>query len=140
MLEVSTIGDSPVTVSVSSSVADLQVDVDRGREVRRQLDAFTHDGGETRQLELDGVGAGTQREDRIRARTAGHGRTRFFDQRRTRHFDGHAGQHAARCISDRAGDRAGLRRGHDRREDESEQNKTTYRERTHHNSPPWLLP
>ena len=101
-------------------LADLQVDVDRRGEVRRQLDPFADDRREPRQLEFHGVGAGTQREDRVGARTAGHGRTRLFDQRRTRHFNGDAWQYAARGILHRTGNRAGLCRCQHRREDKSE--------------------
>jgi hypothetical protein len=41
MFVVSTIGDSPVTVTFFER-ADLQVGVDRRGEVRRQLDAFAN--------------------------------------------------------------------------------------------------
>ena len=44
VLWTSTIGDVPVTVSVSCEGTDLQVGIDGHREVGRQLEAFTFDG------------------------------------------------------------------------------------------------
>ena len=61
----STIGDSPVTVIVSSSVADAQLGVDRGDEVAAQLDAFALDRAEAGQRERHRVGAGAKVDDAV---------------------------------------------------------------------------
>ena len=78
----STIGVSPVTVMVSSSVADLHVGVDRGDEVARQLDAFALDGVEAGQRERHRVGAGPQVDDAVLAAAVGDGGAHLLDQRR----------------------------------------------------------
>ena len=60
MLCVSTIGDSAGDGDRLFDRADLQVRVDRRREVGRQLDVVALDDAEARQRERDGVGAGPQ--------------------------------------------------------------------------------
>ena len=105
----STIGDSPVTVTVSSTRADPQLGVDRRGERSGQLDAFAPDGAEAGERERHRVGAGPQLLDPVLAGAVGDHRADLLDQRRARRFDRHAGQHRARRVADDAGDR-GLRR------------------------------
>ena len=135
MLCVSTMGDSPVTVSVSSSVPTFRSTLIVGGEVRRQLDALAHDGLETGKREGHRVGAGPEREDRVLTVAARCGRADLFDQRRTGGFDGDAGHHGAGVVFDGAADGAGLRRCKCRRKDNTSEHENSKRERTHHYPP-----
>ena len=78
--------------------ADFHVRVDGGGEVRRQFEAVALEGLKSRQRERDGVGAGTQIDDAVRAFAVGDDRARFFDEHVARRFDRHAGQHRARRV------------------------------------------
>ena len=102
----STIGLSPVTVIVSSTAptrsSASMFDVKFGRH----LDTVALDGAEPGQRERDGVGSGRQVDDAVLTGAVGHHRSNFFDERRARRFDGHAGQHGPGCVFHGAGDRA----------------------------------
>ena len=64
VFEVSMTGESPVTVTVSFSDATAELDVHRRGEAHRDLDVFTLQGVEARQLEGHRVGARRQRRKR----------------------------------------------------------------------------
>ena len=91
----STIGVSPVTVIVSSSVPTRRSALTVRRERAGQLDAFALDGAEAGQRERHGVGARPQIDDAVLAGAVGDGGADFLDQHRAGRFDGDAGQHGA---------------------------------------------
>ena len=118
----STIGDSPVTVTVSeisptrrSALIVAENDPCSSTPSRLTLE-------KPPRRERHGVGAGAQVLDAVLAGVIGHRRPHFFDQRRAGRFDGHARQHRTRRVAYDAGDR-GLREGqrghqhHDQRRD-----------------------
>ena len=94
---------------------DLHLGVDRGREAGRQLDPLALEGGEAGEPERNGVGARAQVDDPVHPVAVGDGRADLFNQRRAGGFDGHTGQHAARCVANGTGDRAADRRLRSRR-------------------------
>ena len=91
--------------------ADAQLGVDRGREVRRKLDAFAADRVEPGQRERDRIDAGPEIDDAIQTGRVGRHRPHALDERRTAGFHGDPGQHGAGRILDRAGNRALCKRG-----------------------------
>src|SRR4029434_6651253 len=68
--------------------ADPQLDVDRGREVGRQLDAFADDDVEAGEREGHLVDAGTKVDDAVQAGFVGGDGTNPFDEDVARRFDG----------------------------------------------------
>ena len=100
----STIGASPVTVTVSSS-ADTQLGVDRRHEVPSARSPRASR-SESRQRERQGVGAGAKIDDSIPAGAVGHDGANLFNKCRARGFDRHAGQHCAGPVLDHTGNRA----------------------------------
>ena len=87
--------------------SDVQLNVDGGGEVRRQLDALPLGYAEARQREGDRVGARPQLRDLVLALTVGHSGADPLDQRRTAGFDRHAWQHRPRRVFHDSGDGAG---------------------------------
>ena len=87
MLETSTTGDSPVTVTVSSRIADAHLDVDRRREVGGQLEPFAHERIEPGERESHGVNAGTKIHDRELALLVGRHGADLFDEHGTHRLD-----------------------------------------------------
>ena len=76
--------------------ADLQVDVQRRREVRAELDALAPEGGEPGQRVGHRIRARTQFDDPVLPRRVGYRAAHLFNQRRAGRFDRHAGKHRAR--------------------------------------------
>ena len=105
VVEVSTTGDAPVTVTVSCSVATCSCWSTRQRLVDDDADALALDGLEAGQLEVDVVDAGRQREEAVRAVGAGDLHLRL-NQRGAGRRDGDARQHGAGVVGDGAVDTA----------------------------------
>ena len=76
--------------------ADREVDVDRGGEAGRELNAFPLERPEPGERERHDVGAGTQIDDLVLTFGVGGDRPDAFDQCGARCLDRHARQHAAR--------------------------------------------
>jgi hypothetical protein len=117
--------------------ADSQVGVDRRRKRSSQLDAFAVHRGESNQRKGDGVGARPEVLDPVLAGAIGHARTDLLDQRGTRRFDGHAGQHRARGIAHDA--RYGclrIRQGGQTRNERGEEHSAHENPRSAHLEPP----
>ena len=74
MLCTSTIGDSAVTVSVSSSEPTCRSSIERDNDGAGDLDAVAPDGVEALQREGDGVGAGPEIDDAVLAGAVGRRR------------------------------------------------------------------
>ena len=108
VLLTSTTGDSPLTVTVSCSVADPQLDIEAGEAGDLDRDAVALERREARDLVHDLVLTGRQRRELVGADAAGHGRPRAADQRRARCRHRDAGQHAALRVAHHARQRAGL--------------------------------
>ena len=85
--------------------ADFQVEVHRGHEVPRQLDAFAFECGEALQRRRHRVRARPQIHDAILAVGVGDDRTDLFNQYRAGGFDCGARQHPSRGVSHDACDR-----------------------------------
>ena len=134
----STIGDSPVTVTVSSSAADAKLGVDRRGDGGGQLDALRPDDAEAGEGEGQRVGARGQRHDAVLAGAVGDGRPDLFDKHRTRCFDSDTGEHGARCVAHHAGDRAVLRPCHRRHQQRDENGQGS--DPTSHAQPPSIYP
>ena len=105
MLCTSTIGESPVTVIVSSieptlrSASTVAVNVPGSSTPSRRTD------WNPVKREVDRVGAGPQIDDTIAAGLVGDRRADLFDQCRARRFDRHSWKHGARRVLDDAGNR-----------------------------------
>ena len=112
-LRTSTAGASPGHRHRFLQIADLQLDVDGGREQRRQLDAVPDHRREARQRERDAVGARPQVVQQIRATPVRNGRADFLDQCRARRFNRDAWQHGSARVAHDAGNSA-LRAGNAR--------------------------
>ena len=101
VLVTSTTGDAPVTVTVSCSVGELQLHVDRGREPEVDDDALATDVGEAGQLVVQGVRAGRQRREPVIAPARCVTAVCDAHQRRARRGDRDARQHRAGVVGDR---------------------------------------
>ena len=76
---------------------------------RAQRDPAPDEGAEARQRERDGVHTGPQIDDAVEALAVRDDGADLFDQGRAGGFNGDAGQHRARSVSDDAGNVAGFR-------------------------------
>jgi len=95
--------------------ADAHVGIDAGRKTPGQFDRVALHRRKAGQRELHRVHAGPQVLDRVLARAFDHRGPRFFKERRTRRFHGHARQHRAGRVFDDAAD-GRLRHRRDRKE------------------------
>ena len=106
----STIGLSPVTVTVSSSVPTRISALTVDTKSAGQFQSVANEGIEAGQLETDLVGAGAQVEDPILARPVSDGRADLLDERVAGRFHGHSGQYRAGRVVDDSSDRRLSRR------------------------------
>ena len=93
-------------------VAHRELDVDACREADAQLDPLTDQRAESRQAVRHGIRAGLEGDDQVLAVAIGYRGSNLLDHGGAARFDGHARQHAARFIGDRATNRRALRGGH----------------------------
>ena len=115
----STVGASPDTVIVSSSVAHRELAVHRCREFRGNSSPSRFRARNPGRRERHRVDAGPQIDDPVQALSVGDGGAHFFDERRAGGFHRYARQDSARFIADDAGN-AALRPDTGRQQQEGE--------------------
>ena len=119
----STIGDSPVTVIVSSRLPTRRSPLTVATKSPLSSMPSRLHGTEPGQRERHRVSAGTEIDDSILARVVGDDRADLFNQDRASGFDRHARQHRAGRVFDDTGN-GGLRERRRREEQDHQQGRT----------------
>ena len=107
VVETSTTGDAPLTVTVSCRLPTPSSTSTRAVRATCTMMPFAPERREAGEIERHDVGAGRQGE-LVAAGLTGDAGAAAANQAVARHRDRHTGEHAALRVADQAGERAGL--------------------------------